>query len=85
MLLDGEESEMIFIDHPSSEMSVSWQITPELKTLAIGFGRKVGVHAAISGAMDIKKLNTAHTKERKMYRRPFVVPREVAGENFAAN
>lgn len=23
ILLDGEESEMIFIDHPSSEMSVS--------------------------------------------------------------
>lgn len=23
VLLDGEESEMIFIDHPSSEMSVS--------------------------------------------------------------
>lgn len=25
ILLDGEESEMIFIDHPSSEMSVSNQ------------------------------------------------------------
>ena len=24
ILLDGEESEMIFIDHPASEMSVSW-------------------------------------------------------------
>lgn len=24
ILLDGEESEMIFIDHPSAEMSVSW-------------------------------------------------------------
>lgn len=24
VLLDGEESEMIFIDHPSSEMSVSY-------------------------------------------------------------
>lgn len=25
ILLDGEESEMIFIDHPASEMSVSWK------------------------------------------------------------
>lgn len=24
VLLDGEESEMVFIDHPSTEMSVSW-------------------------------------------------------------
>lgn len=28
ILLDGEESEMIFIDHPSHEMSVSLYINP---------------------------------------------------------
>lgn len=30
ILLDGEESEMIFIDHPASEMSVSHDRNPKL-------------------------------------------------------
>jgi hypothetical protein len=29
VLLDGEESEMIFIDHPSAEMSVSVPTLPD--------------------------------------------------------
>lgn len=33
ILLDGEESEMIFIDHPHIEMSVSKQIVKKTKTI----------------------------------------------------
>ena len=35
VLLDGEESEMIFIDHPSTEMSVSLYLVHKIISLAV--------------------------------------------------
>lgn len=37
VLLDGEESEIVFIDHPSSEMSVSFFLFPFLFVLHLSF------------------------------------------------
>lgn len=39
ILLDGEESELIFIDHPATEMSVSWSCSDDF------FGLIVPVHS----------------------------------------
>lgn len=42
VLLDGEESEMIFIDHPASEMSVSWNFCLPKITTHLGLNNDAG-------------------------------------------